>query len=578
MRRATLAAVLLLAISVPASAQDTVFIITPDGPEREQVRTGGIPPEVIREILATYNRQGTTRLWGDVDLPAGARLTGSIGVHRGSVAVSGVVEGDLLVVNGSLLVRSGGAVNGDVLLVGGRVTVREGGTISGTTRQYSEAAPIVRAPDGRLVVRERRDLPDLTTARTTFRSGSLNTTLTLGTDHTYNRVEGLPIIFGPTFELQAAPETTVRLDLWGILRTADDQSDLREDFGYRGRLELRRGKERRAGIGIRAYQQVASFHDVVLGRSENGWSAFLLQRDYRDWYLQRGVQGYLFGYPTPTLRLETSVRYDKETSLRANDPWSLFRNSDRWRANPLIDDGHYLTATAGFELDTRNFRDTPTSGWWIKGEFARSWNDDVAPLSLPPTVRTGLPTDGSYAFNTATLDVRRYSRLTPDIRMQARLYADGYAGGDPLPVQRRVGLGGPDPLPGFKFRSTTCSPSSDGDPSLAGLCDRVMYAQLEVRHRLNLDLGYQYRDSELASLDRFIGIDEADLVIFADAGKAWLSGDGPGQVPDNRIPNFGEWDADVGAGIDAGGIGAYLAKALTGDEPVRIIVRLQRRF
>ena len=46
----------------------------------------------------------------------------------------------------------------------------------------------------------------------------------------------------------------------------------------------------------------------------------------------------------------------------------------------------------------------------------------------------------------------------------------------------------------------------------------------------------------------------------------------------NRIPSLHEWKPDVGIGLDAGQIGAYLAKSLSEGEPVRFIVRLQRRF
>jgi hypothetical protein len=49
-------------------------------------------------------------------------------------------------------------------------------------------------------------------------------------------------------------------------------------------------------------------------------------------------------------------------------------------------------------------------------------------------------------------------------------------------------------------------------------------------------------------------------------------------VPSDRIPSLHEWKPDVGIGLDAGQIGAYLAKGLSGDEPVRFLVRLQRRF
>ena len=79
-------------------------------------------------------------------------------------------------------------------------------------------------------------------------------------------------------------------------------------------------------------------------------------------------------------------------------------------------------------------------------------------------------------------------------------------------------------------------------------------------------------------MGRFIGIEEADLVLFSDAGKAWLAGGGPGQVPVNRLPVLNEWSLDMGLGLDAGEIGAYLAKSVSSGEPVKFIVRLQRRF
>jgi hypothetical protein len=68
------------------------------------------------------------------------------------------------------------------------------------------------------------------------------------------------------------------------------------------------------------------------------------------------------------------------------------------------------------------------------------------------------------------------------------------------------------------------------------------------------------------------------LVLLGDAGKSWLTGDGPGRVPNNRIPSIDEWKADLGVGADAGWVGVYLAKAITDGEPVRFFLRLERRF
>lgn len=573
--RLWLAGMLLLA-APKLWAQDSVVVIDPDAVP-DSAERASMPDALVRRLLAIYNDPGTTRLWGDVDLPAQSRLTGTVAVYRGSVRIAGTLDGSLTVINGSLAVLSGGSVSGDVLVVGGRITLGEGATIGGSRQELWDAAPVVRSPEGSLVLRERRRFPNLTAASRSFQSGRLRTTILLGTEGTYNRVEGLPIVFGPMLQWQFNPDVSLRLDVRGILRTTSDGDKLREDFGYFARTELRLGA-RGIGVGVRVYSTIGAIEDHPLSRDEVGWSAFLFQRDQHDYFLQKGIGGYLYGFPNRRLRLEASLRRDKEESVRANDPWSLFRNSDRWRPNPLIDDGHYVTAGLAIDFDSRNDREYPTSGWLIQTQLERSWSNDVAPVLLPTAVRPPIPTAGNYAFNRISFDVRRYNRLGANLRLNARLIGNGYAGGDPLPLQRRASLGGPDLMPGYDFRAFTCSPEGFNDPALPALCDRMMGAQLDLRTRMDLGLGYRYQERGRHEIDRFIGIDQADLVFFLDAGKAWLSGDGPGRVPDLRIPSFDEWKADIGVGLDAGGLGVYLARALTDGQPVRVILRLHRRF
>jgi hypothetical protein len=100
---------------------------------------------------------------------------------------------------------------------------------------------------------------------------------------------------------------------------------------------------------------------------------------------------------------------------------------------------------------------------------------------------------------------------------------------------------------------------------------------MEVRTRLGLNLGFR-TGARGTSGRRFIGIEEADLVLLADAGKGWLAGGGPSQVPEDRLPSFEEWKVDVGLGLDAGEIGAYIVKGISEGESVKFLVRLQRRF
>jgi hypothetical protein len=486
------------------------------------------------------------------------------------------VRGDILAVNATLYLLPGADVEGDILVVGGRLIRSPEAHHLGREDVLWDAVPVLRSAAGTLVLRERRrPLSDLAAARTSFQTGRVRTTLLLATGGTYNRIEGLPIVFGPTFELRPSRRVLARLDLRGLLRTAGEGSRLSSDFGYAARAELRFPG---GGLAGRVYSEVAPFEDQPLSAAENGWSAFLLQRDYRDWFERRGGGGSAWVDPVHGVRFEVSLRRDGEYTLRAIDPWSLLRNSDRWRRNPLSDDGHYFTTGLQLDLDTRNDRDVPSTGWFIRTRYEHSTSDDVAPVGLPETVRPPIPTGGGYAFDRLTLDFRRYARLTPGLRVNGRLRADGWIGGDRMPVQRRVSLGGPDLLPGYGFRAFTCAPRGFTDPSDPALCDRSITAQIEVRTRLSLNLGYRARDPEGAGAGHFIGIEEADLVFLTDAGKAWLAGGGPGQVPANRLPSFHEWKADVGIGLDAGQIGAYIAKGLSQGEPVRFLVRLQRRF
>jgi Omp85 superfamily domain len=570
---------LLMMLACPAWAQDSVIVIDPNARPGQSVVRGGPPPQVVAELIAFYNDSATTRMQGDVTLPAGSRFEGKLALYRGSLRIAGRVSGPVAVANGTLYLLPGASVDGEILVVGGRLLRSEQVEHLGPERVYWDAAPIIRGNDGLLTLRERRRrLGEIATARASFQTGRIRTTLSLSSGGTYNRIEGLPVLFGPQLEYRPNASTTARLDLRGILRTAGESTDLRSDFGYVLRGELRFGGNTEFGFGGRLFSEVAPIEDQPLSSAESGWSAFLLQRDYRDYFERRGITGLAYVQPTPSLRLEVSLGRDSERSVRATDPWSLFRNSDRWRRNPLIDDGHYFVTGAQVDFDTRNDRDRPTTGWLIRSRFEHATSDDIAPVALPAVVRPTPPTGGGYQTDRLLIDARRYSRLTPGVRVSARILADGWIAGDRLPVQRRVSLGGPDVLPGFDFRAYTCAPRGFVDPADPALCDRIIATQLELRTRLGLNLGYRMPDREGSRQGRFIGIEEADLVFFSDAGKGWLAGSGAGQVPVNRIPVLGEWAFDVGVGLDTGEIGAYLAKSVSNGEPVKFVVRLQRRF
>jgi hypothetical protein len=570
---------LLLLPGLPAlaAAQDSLIVINPDAPAPD-AETGGLPPAVITRLLNAWNDSGTIRLSGNLTLPAGTEISGRVASFRGTLRVAGTITGELTVINGDLVIADGGRVYGNVLVAGGRMTIDSGGVHEGDSEVHWDAAPVTRQSDGLLAVRERRRLGTIGPAEHTFQGRSgFSTTIRLTTNQTYNRIEGLGIVFGPEVTWRPSPGVEGSLDLRGVLRTAPDPTPFRRDLGWDLRNDWRFGDRKAAGVNLRAWSLVSGIEEHTLPRDEIGWNAFLFQRDNRDYYYNEGFGLTAHDWLGRRARIEASVRYEDQGSVRANDPWSLFINDAQWRPNPLIDDGHYLLVGLRADYDTRNSRTTPTAGWWLRGWVEWGSSDDVAPVTLPTTIRDPIPTDG-YNYQRFLLDLRRYNRLSPDAALNLRLWFGGWLGGDPLPVQRRLSLGGLDMLPGYGFRHVNCAPAGYNDPAETALCDRAIVTQAEYRHRLNFRAGYTVREKEGGEFTRFIGLDDPALVLFGNAGSAWLSGDGPGRVPNNRIRSITEWKADLGIGIDAGGFGAYLAKSLTDGEPVRFFLRLERRF
>jgi hypothetical protein len=57
------------------------------------------------------------------------------------------------------------------------------------------------------------------------------------------------------------------------------------------------------------------------------------------------------------------------------------------------------------------------------------------------------------------------------------------------------------------------------------------------------------------------------LVLFSNAGAGWL-----------RSEDMGSLHWDIGAGLEIGTLGFYVAKAFREGEPVRVTVRIKRRF
>ena len=394
---------------------------------------GGPPPEVIAELIALLQRFGDDPDAGRRDPPGRQQLRGTPGaVSRAPLRIAGRVSGPIAVANGTLHLLRGADVEGDILVVGGRL-IRPPGRAT-------------RAASGCSGTRPRSARP----RRHAWCSGS-------GDDRSaswpprgprFRRGRSEPPCSSPpvapttgskgcrSYSARCSSCARRRAPRCGSIYAGScgpraKANRLSSDFGY-----LVRGAStgrRRFGITGRLYSELAPIEDQPLSLSESGWSAFLLQRDYRDYFERRGGGGWPWVQPRPAAPIRAlGPAATTERSVRATDPWSLFRNSDQWRRNPLIDDGHYFTTGLQLDFDTRNDRDHPSTGWLIRTRFEHSTSDDVAPVALPEEVRPAIPlgaataSTGSPSTSGATPGSPRRCGSTPGSGQRGGSTATGF--------------------------------------------------------------------------------------------------------------------------------------------------------
>src|SRR4029077_14147403 len=321
-----------------ATAQDTAIVIQPES-GGVVVRPPELPREVAEDAVRRYNAPTTTRLVGRARLPAGNEWHGDVAVRNGAVVIGGRIEGTLLVINGDAILDSGAVVTGDVIVVGGTVARRSTATVGGEVHVY--AAPLAYRVKGEEIALAPPDL------RRWFQSLGIEkswgtadsrSSLSVATGGTFNRVEGLPIVFGPLFDWKLQRNFRMRVDALGVFRSAGDLSDRRSDLGYMFRSELRAGDVRPVGLALRAFDVVSPVDDWGLHGAEIGWSAFLFGRDYRDYYLNKGWAARAFAQPERQISLAAERRGGWQRGVATQDPWAFFRNPEKGPPTPPIDE------------------------------------------------------------------------------------------------------------------------------------------------------------------------------------------------------------------------------------------------
>ena len=341
----------------------------------------------------------------------------------------------------------------------------------------------------------------------------------------YNRIDGLI----PAWGLDLEPVDPARVPALGARY---GRSTTQTRAHWNAWIEQRLPLPGEIRLRFEHFQRTATFDDWRITERENDLASFLAGSDLMDWWREKGFQVKLLG-ETIDARLAGSVALldASHHSERDRSPFVLFGGDEDFRDNPPIEAGDLRSVTVGGRLDTRDVQSPllPTPGWRVAVEVEGA----------------GGPLGADVDFVRGLVDLRRYTRLGSDVWWDARLVWMGPLDGDGVPPQRKASLGGPGSLRGF--------------PSARFVGDEALQLSTEARFPLPL-----FRPVDALFLSWH-------LVGFADAAA---------------VDDYGDWHADLGAGISGinlfSYVGFFVAQRVTdtseADDGPRFLIRLRRDF
>jgi hypothetical protein len=377
------------------------------GAVRAQVTTYALLPDTTAErVVAFYNMETTTRLAGEARIGPGTSMRGGVAVLGGTLVVEGVVDGDVVVINGDLDVRQGGRIGGRATVTGGDARMAGDARVEGGVLLYREPLRYRYQADRIAYIPPQLEVG--LAAGFDFPGG--RTDLLVASHGPYNRIEGLPIAVGPRVRFGGSHPTMARATL--ILRTAAASEIDPRRLGFDVRAEQLVAPSHGLTLGARLYSELAAIETAGVSDRESALSTFVLHRDFRDWYEREGwaVHARLARPGAPwTLRIE--YRDEEHESRAPADPFTLLDNDEPWRFQPSIAEGTLRTVGAVATWDTRNEpRDPSTAGSpasssnaalaaaWPTRPWSRRyprWRDrrPRGPASSPPTSTSGATRD-----------------------------------------------------------------------------------------------------------------------------------------------------------------------------------------
>jgi hypothetical protein len=263
---------------------------------------------------------------------------------------------------------------------------------------------------------------------------------------------------------------------------------------------------------------------------ENSIFAFLLRRDFRDYYRREGASTYIFRDFDRMVEVRGQVGVDVFESMPNSVSWNLF--GDRWgsrmnfRSNPEIEAGQMRSVMGTLQLDSRANRRS-VQGWRLMAQAEKA----------------GSFLGGDFDFERYIIDVRRYQYAGRGTQLNLRIRAG--TGRGRVPVQFLYRLGGPSSLRGYGLNAY------EGDRMV--LFNAIYWVDGEAHFRDDWPL------------------DDVGIGVFFDAGKAWVA---DGESVGSRVVT------SAGLGLKTDNLRVFFARPLDANDPVdwRVWVRFRRAF
>ncbi|MCK4966968.1 hypothetical protein KAS50_08045 [bacterium] len=309
----------------------------------------------------------------------------------------------------------------------------------------------------------------------------------------FNRVDGLFV----GFELETIP--VAYPDFTFLTRFG--YSFILQKPGFLFDVERKFGEEKKIAVSVFYREETVSNEDHIVSTIKNSVSAFLIKKDYKDYYYIKGG-GLKLSYiinEKMTVRFRSDVR--SYSSLSNGTDWSLF-NSGSYRVNPLITPGDEVYTSVSLSPEFQESLFIPFNMWHYNIIIEKGWND--------------------FEYAGIGIMLKRYQYLFKTQPLVAHLYVHSRT--KTIAEQHLIDLGGLSTLRGYGYKEFTGN--------------RIML--------FNVDYFFGRSILQKIPLSRIPLYDMLDIVAFFDAGKAVIAGsddsifEGFSLDSDNKIKsNFG---------------------------------------